>query len=115
MSKKESIEARVKLLNEKEEQIKIRLTQEADQAKSSRAFRIGKIALITGGVALVGYWIFNVIFQHEDEEQPKKKSKRKKSSNSTGLLTALLLPYLQKILEGYFDKETGKSVNLDKE
>ncbi|MEQ9465995.1 MAG: hypothetical protein RLN88_01215 [Ekhidna sp.] len=106
MSKKETIENRVKALSEREEKIKLQLDNDSDEMKD-KAMRIGKIALIAGGVALLGYWIFNMIFREEEEEEedrPKKKRKRD-SDGISSKVTAFILPYIGKILDGLLDGE----------
>ncbi|WP_424962163.1 hypothetical protein [Ekhidna sp.] len=107
MSKKGNIEDRVRALSEREEKIKRQLDSDSDEMKD-KAIRVGKIALVIGLVTLVGYWLFNV-FADEDEEveeKPKKKKKKRKSSDSTtSRITALLLPYLNRFLDGVLDDE----------
>lgn len=105
MSKKETIEDRVKSLQEREQKIKLELDNDSDEMKS-KVMRVGKIALITGVVAILGYWIFNTIFQDEDEEKPKKKKKRNKESKGfTQRVTALAMPYLNRVLDGILNEE----------
>ena len=69
--------------------------------------RVGKIALITGIVTILGYWIFNTIFQdEEDEDKPKKK--KKKSVESKGFserIVALAMPFVNKMLDGILSDE----------
>ena len=117
MSKKETIESRVKALTEREQKIKKQLDNDSDEMKD-KAMRVGKIALVAGGVALLGYWLFN-IFSDDDEEveKPKKKKKHKRSSpNTTARITALLMPYLNKFLDGVLDDEDNdKKENIKKE
>ncbi|SNT19618.1 hypothetical protein SAMN05421640_2791 [Ekhidna lutea] len=110
MSKKETIEDRVKSLSEKEEKLKLQLSNDSDEVKG-KVLRVGKIALIAGGVALLGYWVFNTIFGEEEDEdvKPKKKKKKRKNSDTgTSRLTALFLPYLSKYLETILGDEPGK-------
>ena len=108
MSKKETIESRVKALAEREEKIKMQLDSSSDEMKE-KAMRVGKIALIAGLVGLAGYWIFNAFFQDEEDEEEKPKKKKKKrhkhSSGSTSRITALLLPYLNRVLDGILEDE----------
>lgn len=108
MSKKETIESRVKALAEREEKIKMQLDSNSDEMKE-KAMRVGKIALIAGLVGLAGYWIWNAFFQEEEEEEEKPKKKKKKkhkySSGSTSRITALLLPYLNRVLDGILEDE----------
>lgn len=121
MSKKGSIEGsiedRVKALSEREEKIKRQLDSDSDEMKD-KAIRVGKIALVVGVVTLVGYWLFNIFSdeeeEEEEEEKPKKKKKKRKSSDgTTSRIATLLLPYLNKFLDGVLDDEeednkTGK-------
>lgn len=104
MSKKETIEDKVKSLKEREEKIKLQIDADSDEMKE-KVIRVGKIALITGVVTILGYWIFNVIFDDEDEEEkPKKKKKRKQSGQGiTSRITALAIPYIERIIEGVID------------
>lgn len=108
MSRKETIKDRAKALAEREEKIKMQLDSSSDEMKE-KAMRVGKIALIAGLVGLAGYWIFNSFFQEEedDEEKPKKKKKKKNkhASGSTSRITALLLPYLNRVLDGILEDE----------
>ncbi len=106
MSKKETIEDRVKSLEEREKKIKLQIDSDSDEMKD-RALRIGKIALITGVITILGYWIFNIIFQDDEEEKPKKK-KKNRGSESKGFsqrITALAMPYLNKMLDGILDED----------
>ena len=107
MSKKGSIEDRVKALSEQEEKIKRQLDSDSDEMKD-KAMRVGKIALVVGLVTLVGYWLFNIFSdeEEEEEEKPKKKKKKRKSSDgTTSRIATLLLPYLNKFLDGVLDDE----------
>lgn len=106
MSKKGSFDERVKKLEAKEEKIKLQLDSNSDEVKS-KVMRVGKIALITGAVALIGYWIFNVIFQeNEDEEKPRKKKKKQRESKGfTERIVALAMPYVNKALDGILNDE----------
>lgn len=119
MSKKETIEDRVKSLEARERKIKLQIDSDSDEIKD-RVMRIGKIALITGVVTILGYWIFNIIFQDDDEEKPKKK-KKKRNSESKGFgerMTALAMPYLNKMLDGLLneddDEETKREIKDEK-
>ena len=117
MSKKETIEQRVKSLTEREQKLKLQLDSDSDEMKE-KAVRVGKVALIAGGVALLGYWIFNVIFRddEEEEDQPKKKKKKKKDSNGvSAAVTAFILPYIGKMLDGLLDEEAEESKKEKKE
>lgn len=110
MSRKETIEDRIKSLEAKEQKIKVQLDSDSDELKG-KAMRVGKIALITGVVAILGYWIFNVIFQDDEEEKPKKRKKRNRESKGfSERIVALAMPYVNKALDGILegDEEEGK-------
>ena len=110
MSRKETIEDKIKSLEAKEQKIKVQLDSNSDELKE-KAMRVGKIALITGVVAILGYWIFNVIFQDDEEEKPKKRKKRNRESKGfSERIVALAMPYLNKALDGILegDNEDGK-------
>ncbi|WP_436517718.1 hypothetical protein [Ekhidna sp. To15] len=116
MSKKETIEDRVKSLEAREKKIKLQIDSDSDEMKD-RAKRIGKIALVTGVVTILGYWIFNIIFQDDDEEKPKKK-KKKRNSESKGFgqrIGALAMPYLNSILDGILNEDENTEVKTKKE
>lgn len=115
MSRKETIEDRVKALSEREEKIKRQLDSDSDEVKD-KAMRVGKIALVVGGVTLLGYWIFNVFFADDDEEEekPKKKKRKKQSQGTTSRISALLLPYFNKLLDGILDDEEEKQRSEEK-
>ncbi|MEO9869923.1 hypothetical protein [Ekhidna sp.] len=109
MSKKGTIEDQVKSLSEREEKLKLQLSSDSDEIKD-KVKSVGKIALIAGLVALAGYWIFNA-FADEDEKKPKKRKKKDKESGGvSSRLTALAVPYFEKLLSGFFD---GKEDDRD--
>ncbi|WP_421763304.1 hypothetical protein [Ekhidna sp.] len=112
MSKKETIKDKVKSLEEREKKIKLQLDADSDEMKE-KAMRIGKIALITGVVTILGYWIFNVIFNDDDEENEKPKKKRKTQGQGiTSRLTALAIPYIERIIEGVIDEKEDEDENV---
>lgn len=106
MNKKETIEDRVKSLEAREQKIKLKLDNNSDEMKD-KAMRVGKIALIAGIVSILGYWLYNIIFQDdEDEEKPKKRRKKRKEVNGfSSRITALAIPYLSRFLDGILDPE----------
>ena len=127
MSKKETIEDQVKALSEREEKLKLQLSNDSEDIKE-KAKHVGKIALVAGLVAIVGYWLFTIFSDEEDEEDEKpKKRKKKKKSSSNGIssrLTALAVPYIEKILSGAMDdsevpahssKKKEKSVKVEED
>ncbi|MEP5105005.1 MAG: hypothetical protein ABJQ84_10315, partial [Ekhidna sp.] len=72
---------------------------------------------ITGVVTILGYWIFNVIFNDDDDdeenEKPKKKKKRKTQGQGiTSRLTALAIPYIERIIEGVIDEKEDEDENV---
>ena len=114
MSKKETIEDQVKALSKREEKLKLQLSNDSDELKE-KARHVGKIALIAGLVAIVGYWIFTIFSDDDEEEERPKKKKKKSKSASNGIssrLTALAIPYLEKFISGVMDdsdeQETSK-------
>ncbi|MEP1035339.1 hypothetical protein [Ekhidna sp.] len=110
MSKKETIEDRVKSLEAREKKIKLQIDSDSDEMKGN-AMRIGKIALIAGAVGILGYWIFNIIFQDDETDENPKKKRKKKNVESKGFsqrVTALAMPYLNKVLDGILDDDELK-------
>ena len=112
MSKKETIKDKLRSFEEREKKIKLRLDSDSDEMKD-KARRVGKIVLTAGIVAILGYWIFNIIFQNdEDEEEPEKRKKKSKDSSTFfSRITAFAMPYLNKLLDEVLDegeKETHK-------
>ena len=114
MTQNKKIEERAKVLAEKEAKIKMQLDTDSDELKE-KAVRIGKIAAITGIVALVGYWIFNVFSdtETEEEEEPKTKKVPQRASTTSRIVT-VLMPYLNRFLDGILEDE-GKEVNKKEE
>ncbi|MEO9482320.1 MAG: hypothetical protein ABJG47_02700 [Ekhidna sp.] len=104
MSKKVTIEDRVKSLEAREEKIKLQLDADSDVIKG-KAMRVGKIALISGIVAIVGYWVFNIIFDDGEKKPKRKKKKIRNEGNFSSRIVALAMPYLNKILEGILEDE----------
>ncbi|WP_462247579.1 hypothetical protein [Ekhidna sp.] len=107
MSKKASIEDRVRSLEARERKIKLQLDSDSDELKE-KAMRVGKIALIAGVVSILGYWIFNIIFNDDEEveEKPKKKKKRAKDESGFGSrIATLAMPYLNKFLDGILEDQ----------
>lgn len=117
MSKKETIEDQVKALTRREEKLKLQLSSDSDELKE-KAKHVGKIALIAGLVAIVGYWIFTIFADDDEEEDRPKKKKKKSKSASNGIssrLTALAIPYLEKFLSGVMDdSDDPKTPSKDK-
>ncbi len=104
MSKKR-IDERIESLKLKEERIKLQLSKETDEIRG-RAKRIGKIALVAGVVAILGYWIFNSFLSEDGKE---KKKKKKQSKSSWERLATIATPYLNKFLDGVMKLEEEPS------
>lgn len=105
MSKKETIEDRVKSLQEQEEKIKLQIDADSEELKS-KGMRVAKIALVSGLVAIGGYLIFNLFFGDDEEEKPEKKSAS--GNGFFARIGALAVPYLEKSLDGLLNDETEK-------
>lgn len=117
MSKKGTIEDQVKALSQREEKLKLQLDNDSDEMKD-KAMRVGKIALIAGGVALLGYFIFNTFFGEDEEEEEEEKPKKKRRSSSNGItsrITALALPYLEKVVSGIMEEVDAEEPGQKKE
>jgi hypothetical protein len=114
MSKKGTIEDQVKALSQREEKLKLQLDNDSDEMKD-KAMRVGKIALIAGGVALLGYFIFNTFFGEEEEEEKPKKKRRSSSNGITSRITALALPYLEKVVSGIMEEADTEEPDQKKE
>ena len=113
-----TIDQRVKELKSKEERLKLALSDNGDDLKE-KAKRVGKIALVSGLVALAGYLIYKAFFEEEEEDKPSgKKKKRHKPSHqsSYGLtqrLSAYAMPYITKFLVDYFSPDSEKETKED--
>ena len=92
---KRKIEKQQEALEEKEKRILLELETNEQQLRK-KAKTIGKIALISGIVALLAYWGFK-LFSGEEEQEPKRK-KKKKRSKSTNAFSQLVTPYVVKFL-----------------
>ena len=98
MSSKKIIDDRVKSLEEREKKVKLQLESNSEEVKR-RFARVGKIALISGLLAILGYWIFNIIFQDDEEYEKPKKKKKVKSKGFTERIAALAMPYINNALD----------------
>lgn len=112
MSTKKSIKQQEKELQMREEKIKQQLDDDSDELKE-RLIRVGKIAAISGIVALIGYGVYRAFFAEEEEEEiekPEPQTVRKRSSPNrlSAMFTTFALPYLERIVEGVFDDEEKK-------
>ena len=89
-----------------EREKKILLELESSEANiKAKAKTVGKIALVSGIVALVAYWGYNAFWADSDEEQPKKKKKKKKSGNQ---LSQIVTPYIATFLAGILDLDEAE-------
>lgn len=95
MSKK--IKERTQALASREKAIKDKLVGKS--SLSSKANRIGKMALIGGVVALVLYAIYKSSFQGEKKSKKKTKGEKSASAAFTEKVATLALPYIGKFLE----------------
>ncbi|MFK7951937.1 MAG: hypothetical protein AB8B73_03755 [Ekhidna sp.] len=110
-----------KTIKEKREQLAAReqeLKKELDlnsEGLREKAKQVGKIALVSGGVALLGFWIYKAFFEDEDTENVSKKSiKRKKAMKGVSTkLTDLAMPYIGKVLESVFSNDDEKKIRKD--
>lgn len=98
----QTIKEREKELQNREAELKIRLKKSKDGLRS-RLRSAGLIALVSGLVALVGYWIFRSFFS---EDEPKTKKEATKSSNSfLRGLGGILTPYITNLLKELLESE----------
>lgn len=99
-----TIKQRTQELKDREAKLKLQLEGNEDELKS-KAKTVGKIALVSGLVALAGYLLFQVFFaDDEDEEKPKKKKNKKhKSDGITGRISAFAMPYVIEFLDNLLE------------
>lgn len=110
-----------KTIKEKREQLAAReqeLKKELDlnsEGLREKAKQVGKIALVSGGVALLGFWIYKAFFEDEDTENVSKKSKKRKKAMKgvSTKLTDLAMPYIGKVLESVFSNDDEKKIRKD--
>lgn len=101
---KKKIKQQQKELREKEKKILLEL-ESGEANLRAKAKTAGKVALVSGLIALVVFWGFKAF-----SGEPKKKNKKKKKSNknnSSGRLVQLITPYIVKFL--------GEVLELDKD
>jgi precorrin-3B methylase len=105
-------------LNRRESALRRELDFSSDSFKE-KAKQVGKIALVSGGVALVGYWIYKAFFQEEDDEKPSKKTKKRKKAvkGVSSRLAEIALPYIGKMLSSVFEmnERTKKKEEIDED
>ncbi|MEM7297246.1 MAG: hypothetical protein AAF391_03155 [Bacteroidota bacterium] len=117
-----TLKRRTKELDEREKKLKIQLETSGDEMKE-KAKTVGKVALISGLVALIGYWGYNAFFSDDEDEEyvkPKKKKKKSKRSNDmwtrlSGYVTPYIVNFLDELLELKPLREEGKEVVEEKE
>lgn len=98
-----TIKQRTQGLKDREAKLKLQLEGSEDQLKS-KAKTVGKIVLVSGLVALAGYFLFQVFFaEDEDEEKPKKKKKNHKSDGITRRISAFAMPYVIEFLDNLLE------------
>lgn len=95
-----TLKRRTRELDEREKKLKIQLETSGDKVKE-KAKSVGKIALISGIVALIGFWGYNTFFsEDEDEQKPKKKKKKRKHSNDMwNRISVYATPYIVSFLD----------------
>lgn len=100
-----TLKERKRELAMREEALKEELDLNSDGLKE-KAKHVGKIALVSGGVALLGFWIYKAFFEEESDEKPSKKSKKRKKATKdlTSKLSAMAMPYLGKVLDSFLNE-----------
>jgi len=115
-----------KSLKERKQELALReqvLKDELDlnsEGLKEKAKHVGKIALISGGVALLGFWVYKAFFEEDDIEKTTKKSKKRKKAvkGVSSRLATMALPYVGKILDSVFQEnkeEKAKKKQANKE
>ncbi|GAB4232042.1 MAG: hypothetical protein Tsb0034_04680 [Ekhidna sp.] len=96
---KKSIKDRAKDLEERELLLKHKLEESEDELKR-KAKSVGKIALISGAAALLGYWVYQTFFTDDEETQEEAEKKRPIKTNQGlfGRLSVLATPYITNFL-----------------
>lgn len=110
-----------KTLKERKGELAIReqaLREELDlnsDGLKEKAKHVGKIALISGGVALLGFWVYKAFFEEEASEKSSKKSKKRKKAikGVSSKLMGMTLPYLGKMLNSVFEADETQKVKND--
>jgi len=93
---KRTIKKRAEELSEKEERLKLALEDNEHKLKG-KAKSVGKIALVTGLITLVGYWVYSSFFHKETAVEEKVSAPP--SSTFTSRIGALLIPFVTSFLE----------------
>lgn len=97
------IDQQKEALEEKEKKILLELAQN-EQELRSKAKSIGKIALISGLVALIAYWGYKLFV--DEPEEPKKSKKNKKKARKSNVLGQLATPYIVKFFSELLELES---------
>lgn len=111
-----TIKEKRKELAAREQQLKEELDLNSEGLKE-KAKQVGKIALVSGGVALLGFWIYKAFFEDEESEIPSKKSKkrRKAMKGVSTKLTDIAMPYLGKVLDSVFSEDDVKEKKVSED
>lgn len=112
-----TIKERSRDLKERETRLKLQLEDSEGELKNT-AKSVGKIALVSGLVALLGYVVYSIFFaeeEDEEEEKPKKKKKKKRNSSLSGTLLAYGMPYITKMVDELLEIEDLKKELPEKE
>lgn len=101
-----TLKERKEELAQREHELKEKLDLNSE-GLMDKAKQVGKVALISGGVALIGFWIYKAFFEDDQEEVSKKKvKKRKKAMKATSSkLANMALPYVGKVLDSIFQED----------
>ena len=105
--------------NEKLAEREATLKEELDlnsEEMMDKAKQVGKVALISGGIALLTFWIYKAFFENEDKSAPKKKSKKRKRvmKTTSNKLAEMALPYVGKALNSIFkDDAVRENVEMN--
>ena len=106
MSKK--IKEKAIELASRESEIKKKLFGKSGELKS-KANRLGKTALIGGGIALVIFGLYKAFFQGEAKPKKNRGPDKSVSGIIAEKITVFILPYLGKILDNLFDNKQENS------
>lgn len=91
---------KTKNLKEREKQLRLALEDGGDEL-TKKLKTVGKIALISGLVALVGFWIYKAFFSEQKEAEEPKKGR----SNFANRISVLATPYIVKFFKDMFETE----------
>lgn len=103
-----TIKDQIKELKEQEEQIRTQLDESEDKLRE-QTNTIGKIALISGLVALLGYLGYKTFFAEKKKSKKKKKGGKNPIRGRIGqLITPFIINFLTEKLELNKDNKTKK-------